>query len=452
MDTSSKKTVVEAFAKNILGTRFEDLDAETVENAKRRITDVVGDILGGAGAPDNTILLNLVNSWGGEKEATILGYGVKAPAANVALVNAILCNSFDSAPLVVIIDGKRIPSHTSGATIPTAITMGESQQITGKDLIATLIVAEDLVARLQSRSPRRGPLTTLGTAAVAGRVLGLSRSQMRNAFGIALDQAYGRNGGLWDGSPTFKTGFGYAARDGIVAAQLAKRGWTGPEDPFFGEHGGLFGPDSVPLDILTTDLGKKFYVELVFKPYPGCRLTHAGIGAALAAISKHNFQTDDIAAITLTLPQSAKTDHCSKPFQIREYPTGDALFSYQYSIASTLARKGTANIYYTEEYIRDLQVLALVDKVNLAFSPDMVGAELDLKMKNGRLLSEHISAAKGDITTPLSRDELNNKFMSQVEFSQMISRRTAEKLLAMLERLEEVNDVSQIAEMAVKRG
>ena len=135
MDNFQKKKVVEALEENILNSRFEDLDSDTVENAKKRILDVVGDILGGAGASDNAVLVNLVKSWGGRKEATILGYGLKVPVSNAAFVNSVLCNSFDSAPLVVIIDKKRIPSHTSGATIPTAITMGESWHITGKELI-----------------------------------------------------------------------------------------------------------------------------------------------------------------------------------------------------------------------------------------------------------------------------------------------------------------------------
>jgi 2-methylcitrate dehydratase PrpD len=115
------------FLNNILNTRFEDMVRANVENAKNHIKDVFGDILGGTGAPGNATLVNLVNNWGGKREATILGYGLKGPATHVAWVNSTLCNSFDYAPLVVIIDKKRYPSHISGTTVPTAITMGESK-------------------------------------------------------------------------------------------------------------------------------------------------------------------------------------------------------------------------------------------------------------------------------------------------------------------------------------
>jgi 2-methylcitrate dehydratase PrpD len=444
-------TVSETISASVLGVRFEDLDRDTVENAKKRILDIVGDIMGGAGASDNAALVNLVRNWGGKKEASILGYGLKAPAPNAAMVNCILCNSFDSAPLVVVMGGNRYPSHTSGCTVPTAITMGEYGGITGKELITSLVAADDLVSRLQSLNPRGGPgMTPLGAAAIAGRILGLNAGQMKNAFGLALSQSSKGNGGLWDGSPSFKTGYGKAAVSGIIAAQLAKGGWTGPEDPLFGEHSSLFGPDCQPSESLTADLGKKFYAELVFKPYPGCRLTHAGIGAALALVGKHNININDIEEITLILPSSAQTDHCWKPFQIRSYPPGDALFSYRYSIANALLRGTARNEDYTEKSIRDPAVLLLIEKIKLETSSQFAGAELGLKMKDGARLSERMTVAKGDIISPLSRDELRTKFLAQIEFSQVIQQQNAEKLLALLERLEDVESVGQITELTHK--
>jgi hypothetical protein len=104
MNDIDKKAIIEAPVNNILKTRFEDLDQVTM----------------------------------------------------AAWVNVIFCNSFACAPLVVVINKKRYPSHTSGVTIPTAITMGESGNISGKELIASLVADEGMVARLQSSETRRG--------------------------------------------------------------------------------------------------------------------------------------------------------------------------------------------------------------------------------------------------------------------------------------------------------
>jgi 2-methylcitrate dehydratase PrpD len=443
------KTTSDIFAASVLKVRYKDLERNTITNAKKRIIDVFGDILGGAGAPDNGALVNLVKEIGGKKEATIPGYGIKAPITNAAFVNCILCNSFDSAPLVVVIDGKRYPSHTSGCTVPTAITVGECGGITGKELITCLAAADDLVSRLQILAPRGVTPTSLGAAVITGRILGLTASQMKNAFGLA-GLASGGTGGLWDGSPSFKTGYGQAAYKGVLAAQMAQAGWTGAEDPFFGEHGSLFSQDCKIPAAVTADLGKKFYVEQVFKPYPGCRLTHAGIGAALALVTKHDINVDDIEEAILILPTTAKTDHCWKPFEIRNYPSGDALFSYRYSIANVLLRKRAVNADYTEESIRDPEIGKIIGKIKLETDPQMVGAELNLLMKNGRKLSERVSVAKGDITSPLTPDELRAKFLGQIEFSRTISRKKAQKLLELLESLEEVEDVGQLLKLTVK--
>jgi 2-methylcitrate dehydratase PrpD len=375
---------------------------------------------------------------------------VKVPVANAALVNCILCNSFDSSPLVVIIDNKRYSSHTSGCTVPAAVTVGEYGRITGKELITSLITADDLVSRLQILAPRSGPaITPLGAAVVMGRVLGLNAFQMKNAFGMSLGQFSGGTGGLWDGSPSFKTGYGKAAYNGIIAARMAQVGWTGPADPFFDEHSGFFSHDCEIPEAVTAGLGQKFYVELVFKPYPGCRLTHAPICAALALVNKYQIETDDIQEATLVLQPTAKTDHCWKPFQIRSYPTGDALFSYRYSIANVLLRKRAINEDYTEKSVCDPAIQAVINKIKLETAPQMTGAELRLQMKDGSRLTEHVSPAKGDITTPLTTEELKSKFIAQVDFSKVISRKRAEELWGRLQNLEDVDDVSQIAGMTM---
>jgi hypothetical protein len=77
---------------------------------------------------------------------------------------------------------------------------------------------------------------------------------------------------------------------------------------------------------------------------------------------------------------------------------------------------------------------------------------LTVKMKNGRELTESPANAKDYILgKPMSGDELKAKFMAQVDFSQTVSRKDAEKLVELVEKLEDVDDVSKILALAVKR-
>ena len=506
------EAVTEALIANILNTRFEDIEQEVVDNTKKRILDMVGDAIGGAMCPGNPELAEMVKDWGGKKEATILGLGGKGPVHEVAMVNCIFGRSFDRGPLTLIIDGKRSPNHTTETTALTALALGESKGVDGKELITAMIVGDDLAARLHIANDRpqpgqaatpgtrqppvaRGSTEAFGAAAVAGRLLGLDSTQMRNGFGISTMLGRGGGGALMPGPPapassarqsgtsatqgaqpgwlgvkdpsfiaamarggyeetvSTKMSNGISARNGINAAQLAKAGWPGVKDPFFGERGGHYpGLASVTNpERITQDLGKRYHVEVVFKPYPGGKPTHAPTDAALAIVSKHDINVDDIEEIILHLSPRATAAHYAKPYMIGEYPTMNALWSYYFAVASALYRKSSKDENYTEEKIRDPKLQALIKKVKLGDLDKPEGVELEVKMKDGRTLSEYVPVASGEPSNPLSRDGLIAKFMEQVEFSQMVNKKDAEKLVELMERLEEVDNVNKIVELAAKR-
>src|SRR3972149_6530721 len=291
-----------------------------------------------------------------------------------------------------------------------------------------------------------GPITPLAAAAIAGRLLGLDGPQLRNAFGIALNMIAGAGSGLWDGATMFKLSQGTSARSGVNAAQLARAGWTGLEDPLFGAHGSYyssFAGCEHPERIIE-GLGKVYHAEVVFKPYPGGRPTHAPIDAALALARKHEFDADDIEEAVLRTSPPATAAHYAKPYKVGDYPTGDALFSYRYSVASALVRKHARNEDYDEEHIRDPKVQALIARTRLEGLDRPEGVELEVRLKDGRLLRGYVPGALGE--------GLAEKFMTQVEYSQTVSTSDAEKLLKLLARLEEVDDAGRLVELAVKRG
>ncbi len=521
------QAVTHALIDNVLNTRFEDIEPEVIENTKRRILDMIGDIIGGTVCPGNPELASLVKGWRGKKEATILGFGGQGPAHEVAFLNAIFGRSFDRGPLTLIIQGdgkpgtiyidgkplRRFANHITETTVPTALAMAELKNISGKDLLAAVVAGDDLAARLhiandrtppgQAASPdlppapmTRGTTTTFGAAAIAGRVLGLNHTQMSHAFGLAMmlggggsvmfpgqapsqpkpvkpgttDAKQAANPG-WLGvrDPFFlaqmaaggyeetvgtKMSNGIEARNGINAAQMARAGWPGVKDPFFGERGGYY-PGLMSCnrkERITQDLGKKYIVEQVFKPWPGGRPTNTPTEAALNIVRKHNINTDDITEITLFLSPAAAAVHYSKPYLIGDYPTMSALWSFYFAVGSTLFRKSSKNENFTEEKIRDPRLQDLIKKVKLDNLDKAEGIELQVKMRDGIVYSEYVARALGEPYRPMTRDDLVSKFMEQVEFSGLVTLAQAKKLLRLLERLEAVSDISAITELAVKKG
>jgi 2-methylcitrate dehydratase len=462
---------IEALSSNVLNTRFEDLSPSVVDNTKRRILDMIGCGIGGSNAPGNAVLAEMVGKWGGKGDATLLGYGYKAPADLVAMVNCIFGRSFDWGPLVIIMDdGERHASHNSETTVLTAVTVGASKGISGKELITTLVAGDDLVARVQigsggghpgrmpAGSPRRsggfdewGTKTTFGATAIAGRLFGLTEFQMKNAFGVAINMIAGAGGGLWEGANTFKLSQGTAARSGINAAQLAKGGWIGISDPLTSYYNMFTGGLTQP-DMITKDLGKKYYVEQVFKPWPGGRPTNAATQLAITLAKKYDIKPDDVKeAIYRTSPGIATAGHYTKPYKVGNYPTGDALFSFVYAVANGLSTRASKGESFTEEGIRNPQTQALIKRVTLANLDKPEGVELEVRMKDGRKYSEYLRMAVGDPSNPLSREGLIEKFINQVEFSKKVPRNNAEKIIEMVEKLEKIDNIQKIIDLAVMK-
>lgn len=457
MSSSSENAAIEELVANVLDTRFENFDQATIENARNRIIDVLGCLIGGANAPGNSALIGLVREWGGREEATILVHGGRLPAHSAAMVNSIMARSYDFEPVESTVDGRGMPTHISGTTVVTAITMGEVKNINGKELITALLVGDDVASRVLAGSNYNlaqgwdcvGTVNAFGATAIAGRLLGLTKLELRNAFGLVLNQLAGSFQCTWDGTTAFKLNQGLSARNGIISAQLARAGWTGPEDALLGRFGyyRLYTEGCVNPEILTQDLGKKYYADSNIKPYPCCRGTHAAVDCALTMVSKCEMKAEDIEEVIIYVPQTALHSFLGQPFRIGDFLHANGIFSLSYTVANALLRKAVRPDHFSEQSIRDPRIGAIISKTRLAelSGAEGLSAKVEVKKKDGRVFSEFTNTPKGDpISNPMSRDEIIAKFWTNVDFSQMVSKDNAEKLLKLLERLEEVDSVNEI--------
>jgi 2-methylcitrate dehydratase PrpD len=452
-------SIIQEMTKVVLDTRYEDIDTDYVKRAKTRVMDVIGCLIGGAKATGCDMILSLVTQWGGEAAGTILVHGFKAPAHNAAMVNSIMCRSYDFEPIETCVHGKNYPSHISGTTVPTAITMAEVQKANGKELITALVVGDDLTSRILAASrpsfdsgwDGTGTVNIFGATAIAGRLMGLNEKQMVNAFGIALNQMAGSFQIIYDGTHCFKLPMGLASRAGIFSAELAKKGFTGIKDPLYSKHGyfNLYCHEHDP-ETLTKNLGREFFADYTYKPYPACRSTHGAVECALRLVQKNNIEVLAIDEIVVSVTPVTINMFVAQPFEIGDVPQANATFNLPYNTANVLLRKNIRLEHYTEKYIRDPLVGDLARKVKLiaAIPPETpLASRVEVKMKDGRSLSEYVEVPKGDSNhTPLSNKELQEKFRENVSFSQTISREKAERALGLLEDLEELNSVREIVE------
>jgi 2-methylcitrate dehydratase PrpD len=459
-----EETAIHALSRNVLKTRFEDLEPRIIENAKNRIIDILGCAIGGANAGGNKGLVNVVRRWGGTGEATMMIFGGRVPVGNAAMVNAITCRSYDFEVMSIVREGQWIASHTSATTVMTALAMGEMHHVNGKELIAALVAGDDVVSRVLAAAgfdfdlgwDGTMTLPVFGAVPIAGRIMGLSEYEMRHAFGIGLNMVAGSIQSLWDGAAAFKLGQGTAARNGIFAAELAQEGWTGLEDPLLSRFGyyNLFTKGCQKPEILTDHLGERYYVEETFKSHP-CGWPNQGpIQCAMAIAAKSSVRVDDIEEVLIRLPARFLGLYYAKPYVPSDFPHSSAIFSFQFNVATALLKGDVQPEHFSEKAIKDPQLNTLISKTRCVELPGSQGRliEVVVKIKDGTELFERVEVWKGDpLTEPMPKDDIVNKFYRQVDFARTVSKESAKELLALIDRLENVDDVSVIPELMVNR-
>jgi 2-methylcitrate dehydratase PrpD len=453
-------SIIEQMIGNIMETRFEDIPKEVIERAKDEVSDTIGCALGGALDIGSPMIVDLVKEWGGTGESTILGHGVKAPSHNVAWATAVMARSFDFGMVETFVDGVTLACHISETMVPAGMAIAEQKGMSGKELLTAVVLGEDITSRIMAAQISRGgwdmtgTLNTFGATAVAGKLWGLDARQWLNAFGIALNYMGGTRQNLFDRTHCFKLGQGLAAQRGILSVRLADKGFNSVKDPLCGESGyfELYGPDYDP-EILTKDLGKKYWISIAIKPWPHCRGTHGATESTLEIARKNHIDASNIEEVTVIANENAGPA-LHMPFTFGDFPHVRAIFSLQYTVSNALLRGYPKPEHYTEESIRDPKIAEMMKKVKVT-TPDTPNevkeaATVIVKMKDGSEFREHVNRPLGnELEHPLSREAKREKFRVNANFTKLVKMENAEKALGMIEKLEDVKDIREIVKLLV---
>ena len=447
-------TAAQTLADHVTGLRYEDLPAEVVLAAKRHILDAVGVALAatmtGAAAP----VLDMTRSWAGAREASIIGHDFGAPAPAAALANGTLAHALD-------FDDTHVESvvHPSAFVMPAALAVGEEVEASGRELIVAAVAGYEVATRIGAAAPGRfhvrgqhttGLVGTFGAAAVAGKLWGLSAEEITHAFGIAGSQSSGLFAYLADGSETKRFHAGWAAHGGIIAADLARRGFTGPATIFEGPHG-LFDaflsgeePDRARL---VRGLGTEWETtRIAIKPYPACHFVHAFMDAALRAAVKW---ADIDEAICFITPSAIGI--VAEPRAPRLHPatTYQAQFSLPFAVASVIVGGREALDLFGEDARNDRRVLTLAERIRhepdatLPF-PATYGGRLRVHTRGGRTIDIDELVNRGHPDRPLGDDEVADKFLRNARAR--LDLRGARRALTALQDLEQ-HDAKHVASL-----
>ncbi|CAH1654160.1 MmgE/PrpD family protein [Chelatococcus asaccharovorans] len=360
---------------------LDQMPQAVVAAAKANLFDTLACATAGVSAAGVGNLKALVAEWAGKPEAGIWCSSIRVPAHHAAWVNGMMAHARDYDDTH---DGAVL--HAGVSVIPAALAAAElNPDATGADLIAGVVAGLELICRL-------GVATSIGiiesgfmytslfghfaATAAAGRVAGLDRDQMVNALGVAYSQAAGTHQVTRDAALTKRVQPGFAAKTGLISVALTKAGIRGAQNTFEGIDGlfrsylrGRYDPDA-----LRDGLGERYeFLNLSYKPYPCCRFNHTAIDAALIIRRELEARGATVHALTARVNKQAYEAVCT-PVAVRKRPATivQAQFSLPYTVACALHKGAVGLRAFTEEGLRDEDVLAIASRVN---------AELDAEIE-----------------------------------------------------------------------
>ncbi|MFQ5682664.1 MAG: MmgE/PrpD family protein [Candidatus Binatia bacterium] len=416
----SKET--ETLAAFAAGLVYEKIPSEVVERAKDCILDTIGVAIFGSSLPWSRIIIDYVKCNGGGGACTVLGPdALHATPPMAALGNGALAHAFE-------MDSLRQPSmgiHPGATLTSPGLAIAEDLRASGRDLITAFVAGCEVMSRiglaagnssekLGFHSPGlNGPI---GAAVVAGRLMGLDSRRMTNAIGIAASLSSGilefvRSG---TGGMVKRLHLGRASEGGVLAATLARDGFTGPATVLEGDFGFLkvfcCGAD---LSQLTNSLGKTFdTLNICLKRFP-CHITaHTPVQAIMDLMAEHGFTGADVEGVTVQGSEKMVTHH--------DIPEPQDIMLGQYStpfcVAVALFKDPLDPRSFSEDSLKDEAIRGLCRKVQVEKRVDdgreipSWGSVVFVTLKDGRQLERMADSFKGMPNNPCSREQLAEKF------------------------------------------
>jgi len=459
---SAARASASVVASWIAGLSFADIPKSVVDDAKLRFLDIIGVSLAASAAPVGEVARRTARRLGAGEEATVIGFGDRVPAASAALANGTMAHALD-------FDDTHNESviHVSAPVVTAALAAGQLTKASGKAVLTAAISGAEITCRIGSATPSAfhkrgfhptGVIGTFGAALIAGKLLGLDARQLQNALGIAGSQAAGILEFFSDGSWAKRLHPGWAAHAGIVASYLATEGFTGPATVFEGRYG-LFathlGPGTYSMDRIVQGLSEEWIcVKTSYKPYPCGHVVHPFVDAILAMYREDGLRANDVEKITCPTAEWMLPIMC-EPRDVKLLPETDyhAKFSFPYSLAAALYFGRLGVEAFTDESIRNQQILTLARRVfnvvdRQAPDPSRFKGWVIVETKSGKKFERVVENNWGSESNPLSPDDVRQKFSENA--SVVLGDNQIDRLIAAVTRMEAIADVNELVELAVR--
>ena len=433
--------IVDSLVEYMLAARDAKLPEKVIQKGKSHLLDSLAAIVSGSTLKPGKLGLQHARQQGGREECSVLGSNLKTTPILAAFANGMSGHADET-------DDSNSQLHPGCAIVPAALAIAESRERSGDALLRAVILGYDIGFRFhQAFEPRSTSFgATFGSAAAAGALAELDDLHLRYLISYAAQQASGSRAWVGDDDHIEKA-FDYAAmpaRNGVTAALLIQSGFTGNRDVIEGDQGIIktYAPCD-PAKILS-ELGQRFTITgCLVKKYPVGSPMMETVDATLALLSKQAINPEQIEKVTVRIPESG-----ARTVNNRHMPDVNVQFMVS---AILLEGKLTFEMAHDYERFQNPRVLALKDKVQLVGDNEMERSGhrfqglVEVTLKDGQTLREHVINCRGRPENPMSPDEVEKKAAWLME--PILGKKNVDQIIESIRRIESVTSARELTKL-----
>lgn len=407
--------------------RGENLPDTVRERVRYLLLDHLAVTMRGSLLSSSLASYQMLQAMGGasDRGATVCGTSLRAEASWAVLVNGIAAHGLEMDDVE-----NRSSLHPGVVVFPAALALAEQLGSSPDDLYAAVVAGYEVTLRVgaalnPASAYERGFHPTavcgaFGAAAASARLMQFSPEQTNMALGIAGSMASGSMAYLQNGAWTKRLHPGWASHAGIVAARLAAAGFVGPDAIFTGRYGFLqaYASESDANKLARKSDNDYAIMRVSLKPYACCRYMHGPIDCLLEIRRNHAPDPAHIVRISCGVLTGGR-GLVADPIAQKRDPQNvvDAQFSMPYGAAVALLTGKAGLSVFTDEWIQNRQIRALMRAVECYsspalddFYPEEWRAEARVLMNDGREFCAAIRYPLGDPCNLLTWEQLEARF------------------------------------------
>src|SRR5262245_29717052 len=418
-----------AVTRFISSATLQNMPADVVQQAKRCLIDGFGVILAGSTVRGSAIVREYVKSATDKKEATALGpEKMMASAALAALVNGASGHAMDYDDTQLSTTPDRtfgLLTHPTLAPLSASLAIAERLNQSGAAFLEAFLIGFEVECKIaEAIDPSHynhgfhssGTIGTFGAAVAAAKLLKLNDAQLGHMLSIASSCSSGIRVNF--GTMTKPLHMGRAAQNGVFAAELAARGFTGGDDGLDGQWGffQVFG-GGAEIDRIVPSLGKPYSIVnpgVSVKPYPCGSLSHPSLDAMLKLVTDHNVKPEQVKAVRLRAGSNIL-----EPLRYKTAKTElEAKFCVPFLLGVIALRRKAGLQEFTDEFVESAPIQQMMTKVTSVFDAkieamgfDKIRSIVEVDLTDGRMLVQPSDERyRGSPAWPFTQAELHERF------------------------------------------